>query len=209
GLLLSSGVCMAQHHAGANKAKPKQGVSKFTTDLKTGVRYHFFKHNKTGSTPVDKDIATVIMVYRNDKDSIILDSRRSPNRRRDDTVGVVIVQLQKSFNGCLEQGIEMMATGDSAEFLINSDSLFRKTSHLNKLPPFIHSGTDLKFALKLVRFQTLQQVKEEQQQQMVKKQMENEKRKAEEAGTISKYLADNKLNVQPAQDSLYFLSRQN
>jgi FKBP-type peptidyl-prolyl cis-trans isomerase FkpA len=181
---------------------------KFTTDLKTGVRYHFFKHNKTGITPKEDDVAQVILMYHNDKDSLIYDSRTAKNRRHDDTVGEVMIPLKTTFKGCLEQGIEMMAVGDSAEFKINTDSLFFKTFHAKALPAYAHGGTDLDFFIRLVSFKTQEQLKAEQQQQMQKQQMELEKRKAEEKQTIAKYLNDNHLQVQPTADSLYFLSRQ-
>jgi FKBP-type peptidyl-prolyl cis-trans isomerase FkpA len=187
----------------------KDKVKKYVIDPKTGVHYRFIKHDKVGAKPADKDVATVIMVYHNDKDSLIFDSRIAPNRKRTDTMGVVQIPLVKSFNGCLEQGIELMAQGDSAEFLINTDSLFTKTFHQKSLPAYVHSGTNLTFNIKLVKFQSQEQMKEEQQQLMVKKQMEIAQRKAEEGKVISKYLSDNNFKVQPTADSLYFLSRQN
>ena len=189
--------CFAQKHI------------KFKTDKATGVKYCFIKHTKKAPTAKDSDIATVIMRYVNDKDSLIFDSRNAPTRRRDDSVGVVMIPLLKSFNGCLEQGMEMMAEGDSAIFSINTDSLFFKTFKLKNLPPYVHKGTYLTFYIKMIRFQTRAQIKEQQQQLIVKHQMEMQQLKAEEAQSIAKYLSDNKLNVQPDADSVYFLSRQN
>jgi len=193
-------ICFA--YTGGNTDK------KFTVDPKTGVRYHFFKHNKNGATPKEDDVAQVVMKYRNDKDSLIYDSQTAKNRRPDDTIGEVMIPLKATFHGCLEQGIEMMAVGDSAEFSVNTDSLFFKTFHAKALPAYAHSGTNLDFLIKLVSFKTQEQVKEEQQQQMAKRQMEEEKRKNQEPQIIAKYLSDNNIKVQPTADSLYFLSRQ-
>src|SRR6185312_1240439 len=199
--LSASAMCFA--YTGGGKVEKK-----FTTDPKTGVRYHFFKHNKTGATPKEDDIAQVVLMYHNDKDSLIYDSRTAKNRRHDDTVGEVMIPLKTTFHGCLEQGIEMMAVGDSAEFKVNTDSLFFKTFHAKALPPYAHSGTDLDFLIRLVSFKTQEQIKAEQQAQMEKQQKELEKRKTEEPQTIAKYLSDNHLDIKPTPDSLYYLSRQ-
>lgn len=199
--LCTTFTCFAQ-------SKSKKHV-KFKTDKATGVKYYFIKHNKKAPTAKEGDIATVVMQYSNDKDSLVFDSRKSPNRRRTDSIGVVGVPIKKSFNGCLEQGLELMAQGDSALFSINTDSLFFKTFKLKNLPPYVHQGTWLTFYVKMIKFQTPDQIKEEQQQLMIKHRMEMQQLKAEEAQSIAKYLNDNKLNVQPTADSVYFLSRQN
>jgi FKBP-type peptidyl-prolyl cis-trans isomerase FkpA len=200
--LSTSALCTA--YTGGDKGKIK-----FTTDPKTGVKYHFFKQNKTAAKPAEGDYAVVMMMYRNDRDSLVFDSRNTPNRRRDDTLGVITIPIKKTFNGCLEQGVEMMAAGDSAAFSINTDSLFFKTFKAKALPPYAHAGTYLTFNVKLIKFQNQKQLQEEQQQKMVKQKMEMEQLKAQEAQTIAKYLSDNKITVQPTADSMYFLSRQN
>src|SRR5579872_7361699 len=127
---------------------------KYTVDPATGVKYHFFKHNKSGEKPVLGDFATLILLYRNDKDSIVFNSRTGPTRRKDDSIGIVNIPLKKTFNGCLEQGITLMAVGDSAEFQFVTDSLFLKTFRAKSIPPFVHAGTMLTFEVKLVKFQT-------------------------------------------------------
>jgi len=180
---------------------------KYTVDPVTGVKYHFFKQDKKGSKPADGDVATVIMMYKNYKDSIIFDSRKSANRRPGDTTKTVMIPLKKSFNGCLEQGISMMSVGDSAVFSISADSLFLKTFRAKALPAFATAGSFFTFYIKLVKFQTQQQLQEEKQQKIVQQQMEMAKRKAEENQTIAKYLSDNNIKVQPTADSLFVLER--
>jgi FKBP-type peptidyl-prolyl cis-trans isomerase len=143
--------------------------------------------------------------YRNDKDSVVFDSRTGPTRRKGDSIGIVTIPLEKTFNGCLEQGITLMAAGDSAEFLVNTDSLFFKTFKAKSLPPFAHSGTMLTFDLKLVKFQTKDEIEKEKQELIAKQQAQMQQAKDAEPGIISKYLSDNKLNVQPTGDGMYIL----
>lgn len=190
------------------QSKSKKQHIKFKTDKQTGVKYCFIKHDKKAPTAKEGEYATVVMQYRNDKDSLVFDTHTSPNRRITDTVGIIMIPLKKSFNGCLEQAIEMMAVGDSAIFSISTDSLFYKTFHARNLPPYVHAGTFLTFYVKLVKCQTVDELKEEEQQQIVKHQMEMQQLKAEEAQSIAKYLSDNKINVQPTADSLFFLSKE-
>jgi FKBP-type peptidyl-prolyl cis-trans isomerase len=98
-----------------------------------------------------------------------------------------------------------MAVGDSAEFQFSTDSLFLKTFKAKSIPNFVHSGTMLTFDVKLVKFQTEAQLKEEQQKQMAMQQAEMGKRKSDEQTVISKYLSDNKITVNPTADGIYLL----
>lgn len=184
---------------GGNSKKPV----KYTIDPATGIHYHYFKHDKKGKNPVLGDVATVILQYRNDRDSVVFDSRTGPTRKKGDSAGIVTIPLEKTFNGCLEQGITLMAVGDSAEFQINTDSLFFKTFKARSLPPFAHTGTMLTFDLKLVKFQTKDEIEKEKQELIAKQQAQMQQAKDAEPGLISKYLADNKLNIQPTKDGMY------
>ncbi len=178
---------------------------KYTIDPATGVKYRFIRHDKNGQKPSIGDFATLILMYRNDKDSVVFNSRTGPTRRKDDSIGVVTIPLKKTFNGCLEQGVTLMAVGDSAEFQFVTDSLFLKTFKAKSIPPFVHAGTMLTFDVKLVKFQTEAQIKEEQQKQVAMQQAEMQKRKSDEHAVIAKYLNDNKITVKPTADSIYVL----
>jgi len=129
------------------------------------------------------------------------------NRRPGDTSGgTITIPLNKTFNGSVEQAVTLMAVGDSALFKINIDSLFLKTFHQKQLPKFIKSGTMATFNIKLVRFQTQQQVQQQQQEMMAKQQAEMAQRKGMEPAEITKYLGDNHYDkVKPTTDSLYVL----
>lgn len=177
----------------------------FKTDAATGVKYRFVKHDKNGVKPNDTDIAQVIMLWtgknaKGDADSVYFDShKRSP-----DGTGVIPVPLNKSFNGCLEQGVMMMAKGDSAIFHINGDSLFLKTFHApaERIPKYITGTTEFTFNIKLIKFESKEQLKAEQ---LAERQKMMEKGKEQETADIADYLKKNNVTVKPDEDGIYYL----
>jgi FKBP-type peptidyl-prolyl cis-trans isomerase len=198
-ILSASLSCLA--HTGKDK-----GGNKFTVDAATGVKYHFFKQDKKGVKATEGKIAVAVVVYRDNKDSLLFDSRI--HKRPGDSIGVVQIPLKTTFRGCLEQGIELMAVGDSAEFSVSADSVFIKLFRQKTLPAYAHAGTFLTFDVKLVAIKTKEDLEAEREQKIKQQQMEAEKRKDEEAQAIAKYLADSNIKVQPTPDGLYVLSTQ-
>jgi FKBP-type peptidyl-prolyl cis-trans isomerase FkpA len=177
----------------------------FDTDALTGVQYHFFKHDDKGSKPSIGDYAEVLLTLKNANDSVIYDAHHK--RRAEDTSVTVRLHLKESFKGCLPDGIAMMAVGDSASFKISADSLYLKTFQTKELPSFIKAGSMVTFYIKLVGFQTPQQMSDDMDKQMKDRQAMLEKRKADEQGEIEKYIADNNIKAKPESDGIYILER--
>jgi hypothetical protein len=194
---------VAQTKTTATKAAPAKTAAKaqpgkitYTKDPATGVEYHFFKHDKKGKMPVMGDFVNVKMVFKNDKDSEINNSAKKGG----DSLGTYKLQLTKLFNGCLEQGITMMAIGDSAIFKVSTDSMFLKMNRnpRAKLPPFLHLGTALTFSIKLVKFQTAEEIAAEQQKA-------TEGVRMKEKASIAKYISDSNFHITPTADSVIVL----
>jgi FKBP-type peptidyl-prolyl cis-trans isomerase len=177
----------------------------YKTDLSTGVRYLFFKHDKGGVKPAIGDIAFVRLIYKRDDDSLLFDSH---NTGGPDSSGMVPLTLSLSFKGSLEQGVTLMATGDSASFLVSADSIYSKIFKLKKLPPYIKQGSNLKFYIKLVRFETQSQLKEQEYGRIEKRRADMRQMQNAEGPSIRKYLADKNIRAKPIMvDSLYILQR--
>lgn len=174
----------------------------FKTDALTGIQYRFIKHNAKGAKPAENDVVHAAIMWtgkntKGDADSVFLDSHKNNK----DSLGAFFIPMKTSFRGCLEQGIMMMADGDSAIFRINSDSLFHKTFHFppeRPLPAYIKTNPTFTFHIKLFSFQTQQEV-------MAAKQLEIQKRKKQENADIAEYLQKNNLNVTPDADSIFYL----
>lgn len=178
--------------------------SSFTTDATTNVQYRILKQGNGGTKAEMGGVARVMMIGKTEKDSVIYNSVKQGG----DSMGTFRIPLKKSFNGCLEQGIAMLSVGDSAEFKVNADSLYLSTFRMRKLPSFIRPGSMITFDIKLVSFQTEKEATDERNKMMEKRMAEMQERKAAEPAAIAKYLADNKLNVKPTEDSLFFLMRE-
>ena len=177
-------------------AKPTAKLT-FTKDPATGVEYHFYKHDKKGTLAAMDQYATVSLQYETEGDSLIFNSYKKGG----DSAGHIHMVLKKSFNGCLEQGITMMAAGDSAAFLINTDSLFIKAFHMRGgTPPQMKGYKHLVFKIKLVKIQTEQQVKDDQQKAQDAVRMK-------EKSSIAKYLKDCNYSAKPTADSLFILKQ--
>ena len=185
-----------------------QKQESFKTDPLTSVQYRLIKHDKNGVKPVEGNYAHLIMVWKGktvkgDADSIYLDSRKKGG----DSVGAIVIKLAKSFTGCLEQGVMMMAKGDSAVFRIKGDSLFLKTFHYPqaRIPAFVNGSTYFTFNVKLVSYQTEDEVKAMKVAQMQKRNQMTMAMKNQEPAVIADYLKKNNYNVQPDADGIYYL----
>ncbi|HTB30513.1 MAG TPA: FKBP-type peptidyl-prolyl cis-trans isomerase, partial [Bacteroidia bacterium] len=108
----------------------------------------------------------------------------------------------------LEQGIMMMAKGDSAVFKVNADSLFTKTFHLpaEKLPKFINGSLIFTFKIKLVSFQTQEEITAMRQMEAQKRAEKVQARKGQENSEITAYLQKNNPTVKPDADSIFYLN---
>lgn len=177
----------------------------FDTDPTSGIRYHFFNHNDKGNKPAMGDYAQVYLTLKNDKDSVIFDSRHK--KHAEDTGLTVKLHLTETFKGCLADGVTMMATGDSASFKLNADSFYLKTFHSHQIPAFIQPGSMLTFNIKLVGFETSQQMADDIAAKMKENEKMMEQRKADEQSQIAKYIADNKITAKPESDGIYILER--
>lgn len=177
--------------------------NEYKTDPATGIKYLFFKHNEKGEKPVMGDVAYIRITYKTANDSLLFDSH---SEGRTDSASLIPLTLRKSFEGCLEQGVSLMAVGDSASFLISADSIYLKAFRLKSLPPYIKQGSELKFYIKLVKFKTAKELNEEEYALIEKHREEMKKMQNEESTSIEKYLKDNKITVKPTMiDSLYIL----
>ncbi len=180
------------------------GIS-YSTDSATGVQYHFFNHDEKGAKPSLGDYAEVTLTLKNSNDSIIYDAHH--RRNGNDTSPTFKLTLKNTFPGCLGLGITLMAAGDSASFRVSADSLYRKTFHSEILPPYIKPGSFLTINVKLISFQTPEQMTANLDKQIKERESEMERLKAAELPEIEKYLKDSNIEAKPESDGIYILKR--
>jgi FKBP-type peptidyl-prolyl cis-trans isomerase FkpA len=180
----------------------KSEFSGFDRD-ENGLHYKFFTQNKDAVKAQEGDglnLRYVIMNNRND--SIVLDSKNgSP-----DGSGYLNFGLAKStFKGSLEEGMMMMAKGDSAAFIIPADSFFLKTMGMNELPKSFKQGEHLKALIKIKDIKSKQELEQNQKQQMEEYMAQMKEMEAMEKPALEQYIADNKITVKPTASGLYYM----
>jgi len=146
-----------------------------------GLYYKIIKGSKDTIKPKLGDWVSVQMRWQY-KDSVMFDSRKSQ--------GGMPVRFQvpaSDFKGDIYEGIRLLSAGDSAVFLINSDSLFRKTFHQPKRPKFVDTNSVITFNIKLLTV--------DNPQNLMKKEQED----------LAKYLKDKNITVQPSGSGIYFV----
>ncbi len=164
----------------------------------SGLYYKFFIHNPDGEKPEEGDILTVNMIYKNEKDSILFDSKQfelmygQPWR----------FSLQKpQFKSDIYEGLAMMSVGDSASFIVSSDSIIKYTPQSQGLD----NNSMIFFDVKLVSIQKKADYEKELAVLKEQHKIMLDSLKNKEEIDLKKYIADNKINVKPTASGLYYI----
>jgi len=104
--------------------------------------------------------------------------------------------MESTYKGDVFSALSMMSAGDSATFMINTDSFFTKTVGAPR-PEFLDSNSYFYLDVKVVEIKS--------QAQIDKEKMEKTKiMAADEVALIEKYIADNKLTISQ-EGGIYFV----
>lgn len=172
-----------------------------------GLYYKFYSQNEKGKKLKREDFAVVKLLNKiifNGKDSIIYDSKK--NGREDGTIMYQI--MDPKFKGSLEEGLMLMAEGDSASFTVSADSI-QKYFPAKDSSKLYAKGTKLYFEIKLMKIRGKEEVMKEQERQYeeyMKSQQEYfQKLKADEPKTFENYLKTNNITQKPTPSGLYYI----
>ena len=117
------------------------------------------------------------------KDTLLFNSK-SQNQ------GPIRMQLPPSdYKGDIYEGLRMLSPGDSASFILNADSLFRKTFRQPVRPAFIDTNSMVTFTVHLLTV--------ENAEGMMKKEQES----------LREYISKNNISVQPTATGIYFIEK--
>jgi FKBP-type peptidyl-prolyl cis-trans isomerase FkpA len=160
-------------------------------EVKDGLKFQFHSKDDKGKLAKMGDIVTFHFKMITDKDSVIRNSYVEGEKKP------LLAQIQKPpFVGSFEQGLMMVAKGDSATFFVPVDSLMKGYP---QIPPVFTKGTDVKFRVKVINIQSEAEFKAERQK-------ESEKLIAVDAKTIADFAAKNKMtNVQKTASGLNYV----
>ncbi len=146
----------------------------------TGLYYKLYKVSKDTIKAKQGDWISLNMSYKY-KDSTLFDSKTAMQ-------APVRFQLPASdFKGDIYEGIRMLSAGDSADFIINADSLFTKTFRQPKRPPFVDSNSVIHFYITMLSIDS--------PVTMMKK----------EEDALKKYIEEKKVTAAPTASGLYFI----
>lgn len=160
---------------------------KFRTNVTdSGLKYQFHQHDDKGRLAKVGDILTFHLVLKNNKDSVLRDTYK-------EMVPFKMALQPPAYKGAFEEGLTMLAKGDSATFYVSADSLFGKA--MQPLPPAIAKGSDVAFTVKMLNVQS----REEYEKAM---EISRANQKKADEKLITDYLAKNKLSAQRTPSGL-------
>lgn len=169
-----------------------------------GLYYQFFEKNE-GDQPQNGDLMEVnLACVVNDTNYVI-------------PVMENVLQLMESqFAGDLYEGLAMMHKGDSASFIVNIDSTFKKLMGRPQLPDGFTSTDVMRFNVRLNDFYPENEyakrmaikMKKATDERIAKMKEDHAEETAVAAQQLSEYLAKNKIEVEPTQSGLYYVMTQ-
>ena len=166
-----------------------------------GLYYNFIEKNE-GALPQIGDLLEVFLVCTVNDTAVIIPAMEN------------VIQLQESqFPGDLFEGLAMMHKGDSALFIVNIDSTFKKMMGRPQLPEGFTSTDVMRFNIRVNDFYPESEyakhmalkVKKVNEERTAKMKEEHAEETATAAQELAEYLAKNKIEVEPTESGLYYV----
>lgn len=168
-----------------SRNNPMSGYEKTSS----GLYYKFYEENQ-GDNPEIMDLLDVVLSCKiNDTVDII------PNNR------MILQMVEPMFSGDFFEGIKMMHRGDSASFIVRTDSTFY-TLFGTSIPSEFTVNDIMKFNVRLNDFYPESEFASKQIEYM-KNTFVEETAKAE--NELNNYLKENKINATPTSTGLYYV----
>jgi FKBP-type peptidyl-prolyl cis-trans isomerase FkpA len=164
----------------------------------SGLEYLIAKDSTGDVYPEKGGFITFWFAIKNDKDSTIDSQFSDPN-----PVGIPTPEIVHKPS--VEEGFWLLTEGDSAEFLLNADSLYANTFH-RPLPQGITAGSKIKMVVRMGKVYTkkfvdsVMVIQEDQQKNQMVEEMATYKK---DSIAIQDYLTKNKLKGQATIGGAY------
>jgi FKBP-type peptidyl-prolyl cis-trans isomerase len=152
---------------------------------KTGLYYKIYKTGTDTVTPRIGNYVEFDMIYHgksHGKDSVFFNSKSG-----DHVAPVKFFLPAPGFKGDLNEGIAMLAKGDSGVFIVNADSLIYKTFKMKQRPSGIDSNEYFYFHIHMLSFQTPESMIFNEEMQ------------------IKNYVKDSNITVKPNSMGMYII----
>jgi len=153
----------------------------------TGLYYKLYNVGKDTVKPKVKDWISMeykLVVKSKGKDSTMIDSKKSQPG------SPLRMKLPASdYKGDIYAGMRMLSVGDSGEFIVNADSLFKKTFKQPSRPKYVDSNSMARFIIHMISIDS--------PEALMKK----------EKDALDKFLADTKITTPPQPSGLYYVEQ--
>jgi len=157
----------------------------------TGIYYKLLKIGDTVCPPKPTDYITADIKYTTINDSVFFKGYRT-------------FQLtEPDFKGSIDECFLMLSEGDSASFIIDANDFFTKTLQ-TKLPHFIKKGEKLKVELRVDEIRTDAQYQKDKEDflKWIEDFGDYEK------SVLSRFIKEQKIDVAPVANGMYFITLQ-
>lgn len=155
----------------------------------TGLQFRIIRDAK-GEKARMNDVLQLNLSYHLPDDSVLYNS--------EDLGDSFLLKItEPSFRGSIEEGLLLLGEGDSAEFLLPADSVYKRLFR-QRLPSFIEPGTMLTFRVGVVNVMD---------ESAFQRRMQKERTDAfiREQKEIEKYLQENNLNIPAVTPGVWFI----
>lgn len=163
----------------------------------TGLMYKFYNKGNDTTHPKYGEVVRIKMSKRSGDSTL-----ESTNLISSE--GIEQYLRPPAFKGAIEEGITKMAIGDSATFLISTDSINKFFPAKDSSKTFT-PGSFLAFDIKLMDIRSVEEVQAEDEQ---RRQEYISQRKGKEPQELSQYLQDNKIEVKASGAGMYFIEKE-
>ena len=163
-----------------------------------GVKLQMHSHADDAKKLKDGDIISFNLVIKNGADSVLQDTRIEGKP------GKAMIQPVQggAFRGSFENGLRLLALGDSATILVPIDSLTKTVQA--PLPPFLKPGTDLKYTIKVLKVQSKAEFEKEMEKEAGLAKQNASKQIAQEPALIAAFTAKSGKKFMQSTTGLYY-----
>ena len=176
------------------EAKPLNKVTRgrrFKKNKANGLYYKFYAVGTNPKSAHVGDLIEAYLVYRTMNDSIFGGGKQQyPSK---------IHLLEPIYEGDIFAALAMMHIGDSARFIMNTDSFFTNIERSPR-PAFLESAPTFYIDIKVVDIKTKDELEQEAQEEVLQM-------IANEQKSIAKYLVDKNITVAPDENGLYIIEQ--
>lgn len=156
----------------------------------SGLQFRFHRGGGEKDKPQVSDVVFVKMDYFIN-DSALFSSKDMPKPMQ-------FPLSPSAFKGDFFEGIAMMSAGDSASFICDADSVFKKIFRVKHMPAFVKSGSLMRFEIAVDSFVSKETYTE-------RKQSEAKKLADEGQQKLKAYIQEKGYAAEPLESGLYYI----